>query len=87
MNLCTLGAIFVLTLFPQSVRHRSPLVAGLEGIPLFAPLAINNTTRQAGGAIGIAIAGAIAGQPSSQQKFTDGFHTVTIGATVLYSSP
>jgi DHA2 family methylenomycin A resistance protein-like MFS transporter len=40
MNLCTLGAIFVLTLFLQSVQHNSPLTAGLEMIPLFAPLAI-----------------------------------------------
>ncbi len=165
MNLCTLGTIFVLTLFLQSVQHHSPLIAGLEVIPLFAPLAIiaplagrltsklgsrlpiaagliiagiglalltgaepdsgyravlpafvlwgiglgiltpavvagaiaavpgeraglasaiNNTARQAGGAIGIAIAGAIAGQPTSQKSFVDGFHTVAIAAAVLY---
>ena len=40
MNLCTLGTIFVLTLFLQSVQHHSALSAGLEMIPLFAPLAI-----------------------------------------------
>ncbi|WP_051450341.1 MFS transporter [Actinospica robiniae] len=40
MNLGTLGVLFVLTLFLQSVQHRSPLGAGLALIPLFAPLAV-----------------------------------------------
>jgi MFS transporter, DHA2 family, methylenomycin A resistance protein len=40
MNLCTLGMLFVLTLFLQSVQHHAPLAAGLMVIPLFAPLAI-----------------------------------------------
>jgi DHA2 family methylenomycin A resistance protein-like MFS transporter len=40
MNLCTLGTLFVLTLFLQSVQGRSPLQAGLALLPLFAPLAI-----------------------------------------------
>src|SRR5207248_8377060 len=40
MNLGTLGMIFVLALFLQSVQQRSPLTAGLEMIPLFAPLAV-----------------------------------------------
>jgi MFS transporter, DHA2 family, methylenomycin A resistance protein len=39
MNLGTLGCIYVLTLFLQVVQHRSPLVAGLAVIPLFAPVA------------------------------------------------
>ncbi len=165
MNLGTLGAIFVLTLFLQSTQGRSPLAAGVAVIPLFAPLAviaplagrlnsrigprlpivlgfvlaaaglallmlsdrhtgylnllpafllwgvglgvvtpavvaaaiaavpseraglasaINNTARQAGGAIGIAVAGAIAGQPSSGSAFVSGFHTVAVGAAGLY---
>jgi DHA2 family methylenomycin A resistance protein-like MFS transporter len=165
MNLCTLGALFVLTLFLQTVQHRSPLVAGLELIPLFAPLAviaplagrltskigprapmavglliaglrigllatvganshylvilpafllwgiglgvltpavvaaaigavpsersglasaINNTSRQAGGAIGIAIAGAIAGSPASHNSFLSGLHAVALVAALLY---
>ncbi|MGH2832977.1 MAG: MFS transporter [Solirubrobacteraceae bacterium] len=165
MNLCTLGTLFLLTLFLQSVRGDSPLAAGLELIPLFAPLAliaplagrlssrigprlpigvgfllsagglallalagaatsywlllaafllwgmglgfvtpavvgaaiaavsrersglasaVNNTTRQAGGAVGIAIAGAIAGQPSSRHVFLAGFHAVALGSAVLY---
>src|SRR5205814_9063444 len=46
--------------------------------------AINNTARQAGGAIGIAIAGAVAGQPSSA-GFVDGFHAVALGAATLYA--
>jgi MFS transporter, DHA2 family, methylenomycin A resistance protein len=40
MNLCTLGTLFVLTLFLQSVQRHSPLAAGLDVIPLFLPLAI-----------------------------------------------
>src|SRR5215217_7482777 len=36
--------------------------------------AINNTSRQAGGAIGIAAAGAIAGQPTAGGSFVSGFH-------------
>ncbi|MHC3467164.1 MFS transporter [Streptomyces sp. 7R007] len=40
MNLCTLGTLFVLMLFLQSVQQRSALTAGLVVIPLFAPLAV-----------------------------------------------
>jgi len=40
MNLGTLGTLFVLTLFLQSVQHRSALDAGLSLVPLFAPLAV-----------------------------------------------
>lgn len=40
MNLGTLGVLFVLTLFLQSVQHRSPLIVGVQMIPLFAPLAV-----------------------------------------------
>jgi len=45
--------------------------------------AINNTSRQAGGAIGIAIAGAVAGAPAAA-GFVGGFHAVAIGAAALY---
>ena len=164
MNLGTLGTLFVLTLFLQSVQHRTALAAGLELIPLFAPLAalaplagrltsragprlpmagglvtaaaglalllfaapgsgyvtllpafllwgtglgiltpavvtaaiaavsrdragmasaVNNTARQAGGAIGIAVAGAVTGQPDSP-GFVGGFHVVAAGAACLY---
>ncbi|MGW2485952.1 MFS transporter [Streptomyces sp. NPDC001606] len=40
MNLCTLGTLFVLTLFLQSVQHRSAFQAGLAVLPLFLPLAV-----------------------------------------------
>ncbi|MFE8948668.1 MFS transporter [Streptomyces sp. NPDC007856] len=46
--------------------------------------AINNTARQAGGAIGIAVAGAIAGRPGSGSQFVHGFHTVALGSALLY---
>lgn len=45
--------------------------------------AVNNTARQAGGAIGIALAGTIAGSPTSP-GFVHGFHTVAVGAAALY---
>jgi DHA2 family methylenomycin A resistance protein-like MFS transporter len=40
MNLCTLGMLFVLTLFLQDVQGRGPLDAGLVLLPLFAPLVV-----------------------------------------------
>ncbi|MFD4552788.1 MFS transporter [Streptomyces sp. NPDC058469] len=165
MNLGTLGTLFVLMLFLQSVQHRSALVAGFAVLPLFAPLAViapfggritsrigsrvpaaaglliaaaglallaraqphsglpvllpalllwgigcglltpavvaaaiatvpadraglasavNNTARQTGGAIGIAVAGAIAGPPQDAGRFLRGFHTVAVGSAGLY---
>ncbi|WP_256122714.1 MFS transporter [Streptomyces sp. LUP47B] len=167
MNLCTLGTLFVLMLFLQSVQHRSALLAGLTVLPLFAPLAVmapvggrvtsrfgprlpaaagllvaasglallarsgahpgyadllpafllwgigcglltpavvaaaiatvpaersglasavNNTARQTGGAIGIAVAGAVAGQPGDQARFLRGFHAVALGSAGLYTA-
>ncbi|WP_106964246.1 MFS transporter [Streptomyces sp. HGB0020] len=166
MNLGTLGTLFVLMLFLQSVQHRSALLAGAVVIPLFAPLAViapfggritsrigsrlpaaagllmavvglallalaaphssylvllpafllwgtgmgfltpavvaaaissvpaeraglasamNNTARQTGGAIGIAVAGTDAGQPSGGAQFIRGFHAVALGAAGLYA--
>jgi DHA2 family methylenomycin A resistance protein-like MFS transporter len=45
--------------------------------------AVNNTARQAGGAIGIAAAGAVAGSPA-RAGFVHAFHAVTLGAAALY---
>ena len=165
MNLCTLGTLFVLTLYLQDVQDRSAIAAGAALVPLFAPLAviaplggrlvsrvgarmpmavglavaaaglallalaeadspyllllpafllwgsglglltpavvaaaiaavpadraglasgINNTARQAGGAIGIAISGAVAGSPAAA-GFLAGFHGVALGAAALYA--
>ncbi|NEB06286.1 MFS transporter [Streptomyces sp. SID13726] len=47
--------------------------------------AVNNTARQTGGAIGIAVAGAVAGQPGDQERFLRGFHTVALGSACLYA--
>jgi len=44
---------------------------------------INNTARQAGGAIGVAAAGAIAGEPTAGAGFVSGFHAVALGAAAL----
>ncbi|MER6083089.1 MFS transporter [Streptomyces sp. NPDC001833] len=46
--------------------------------------AVNNTARQTGGAIGIAVAGAVAGQPGVQDRFMRGFHAVALGSAGLY---
>ncbi|MEU6356945.1 hypothetical protein ABZ896_47895 [Streptomyces sp. NPDC047072] len=48
--------------------------------------AVNNTARQTGGAIGIAVAGAVAGQPGDQARFVRGFHAVAIGSAGLYAA-
>lgn len=38
MNLCTLGLLFLVTQYLQTVRHDSALVAGVSLLPLFLPL-------------------------------------------------
>jgi DHA2 family methylenomycin A resistance protein-like MFS transporter len=45
--------------------------------------AVNNTSRQAGGAIGIAVMGAIAGSPGSS-GFLGGMHAAALAAAALY---
>lgn len=40
MNMVVLGTLFVLTLYLQVVQGRSALTAGVQTIPLFAPLSI-----------------------------------------------
>src|SRR5207244_2019009 len=40
MNMGTLGTLFVLMLFLQSVQDHSALLAGAAVVPLFAPLAV-----------------------------------------------
>jgi DHA2 family methylenomycin A resistance protein-like MFS transporter len=45
--------------------------------------AVNNTARQAGGAIGIAASGALAGSPSGA-GFVHGLHAVALGGAGLY---
>ncbi|WP_329044784.1 MFS transporter [Amycolatopsis sp. NBC_01488] len=40
MNFVGIGAMLVLTLYLQGVRHASPLRAGLEVLPLFGPLSV-----------------------------------------------
>ncbi|MFF9134758.1 MFS transporter [Streptomyces sp. NPDC014806] len=167
MNLCTLGTLFVLMLFLQSVQGRSALLAGLALLPLFTPLAVlgpfggritsrvgarlpaaagllvaavglallarapagadygvllpafllwgtglglltpavvaaavaavptarsglasavNNTARQTGGAIGITVAGAVAGSPGDRDRFLHGFHAVALDSAALYTA-
>jgi MFS transporter, DHA2 family, methylenomycin A resistance protein len=165
MNLATLGMLFVLTLYLQTVQGRSALGAGLAVLPLFLPLsvlapfagrltarvgpklpmvaglltavvgmvllagvdasssyaellpalllwgigmgvltpavvaaairtvpaaraglaaAVNNTARQAGGAIGIAAFGAIAGSATDTRSFVSGMHTSALIAVALW---
>lgn len=40
MNLGTLGLLFLLTLFLQTLQHRSALAAGVAVLPLFLPLTV-----------------------------------------------
>jgi len=161
MNLGTLGLLFLVTLYLQTVQGRSALGAGVAVVPLFAPLAllaplagritgrvgprpvmlaglllaaagvgqlttwqpdtpylellpgllgwgvglalltpaavaaapagrsglasgINNTARQAGGAIGIAAFGAIAGPPAAGAGFLTGLHVSALITAALF---
>lgn len=168
MNFGTLGMLFLLTLFLQSVQHRSALASGLAVLPLFLPLTllapaagratarygprfpmalglgvaacglalvpswsaatgyaalpgllttllawgvglgiltpavvaaavrsvdperaglasgVNNTSRQAGGAFGIAAFGAIAGTPVHRAAFVAGLHTAGAVTAALF---
>ncbi|MET9449683.1 hypothetical protein [Streptomyces cinerochromogenes] len=47
--------------------------------------AVNNTARQTGGAMGTAVAGAIAGPPTAPSRFLHGLHTVALGSASLYA--
>jgi DHA2 family methylenomycin A resistance protein-like MFS transporter len=165
MNLGTLGLLFVLTAYLQTVQHRSALEAGLTVLPLFIPLALlaplsgrvsarvgpkvpmivglliaaagvasmyawqpdtstiglvpglllwgigvgiltpavvaaavdavdparrglasgfNNTGRQAGGAIGIAAYGAVAGSAGAGAGYVSGIHTLGVLTAGLF---
>lgn len=165
MNTVGIGMIFVLTLYLQTVRHRSPLLAGAELVPLFLPLAVlspvtgrlvarfgprppmiaglllgaagvatlllvgtdgsylrllpalvglgvgmglltaavvaaamrtvapehaglasaaNNTARQAAGAFGIAIFGAVTGDPAQADGFVRGMHHLALASVGLW---
>jgi DHA2 family methylenomycin A resistance protein-like MFS transporter len=159
MNFVGIGTIFLTTLYLQDVQHRSPLIAGVMLMPLFAPLAVlspitgritarhgprrpvilglllgaagnsglllltpvspytdlipallglgagmgfltaavvaaamravsaeraglasavNNTARQAAGALGIAVSGAVAGPPTYTTRFVHGLHHIAL---------
>lgn len=165
MNLGTLGLLFLLTLYLQTVQHRSALAAGVAVLPLFLPLGVlaplagrltarigpklpmaagllcaaagvgllarlqpqstyatllpamlawgtgiglltpavvaaairsveptkaglasgvNNTFRQAGGAIGIAAFGALAGTPTAAHSFVAGFRGAGLITAALF---
>jgi DHA2 family methylenomycin A resistance protein-like MFS transporter len=165
MNLGTLGLLFVVTLYLQSVHGDSPLRAGIALLPLFLPLTViaplagrltarrgprlpmaaglglaavgvalmtrlepdspysvllpailgwgigiglltpavvaaavgavdpgrsglasgvNNTSRQAAGAVGVAAYGAVAGRPAHVATFVAGLHHLAVATTVLF---
>jgi DHA2 family methylenomycin A resistance protein-like MFS transporter len=60
-------------------------VAAVSGERAGLASAMNNTARQAGGAIGIAACGALAGTPGAA-GFLGGFHTVAIAVAALFAA-
>ena len=63
------------------------VAAALDAVPLGrAGLAsgVNNTARQAGGAIGIAAFGALAGSAADGDSFTSGLHTAGLVTAALF---
>jgi DHA2 family methylenomycin A resistance protein-like MFS transporter len=61
---------------PRSPPHHPIAQAWASGV--------NNTARQAGGAIGIAVYGAIAGEPSNASRFLAGLHLTGIITAGLF---
>ncbi len=45
---------------------------------------VNNTARQASGALGVAVFGAVAGEPAHQAAFTAGLHQLALAAAALW---
>lgn len=165
MNFVGIGAVFVLTLYLQELRHHDALIAGAMLLPLFVPLAVmapltgrivarsgprlpmlagltlgaagclclflvtaaspyadlvpvmlgvgagmglltpsvvvaamrtcpparqglasgvNNTARQAAGAIGIAVFGVVAGNPGNASSFVAGLHVLAVISAALW---
>jgi DHA2 family methylenomycin A resistance protein-like MFS transporter len=60
-------------------------VAAVPGERAGLASAMNNTARQAGGAIGIAACGALAGTPGAA-GFLGGFHTVAVAVAALFAA-
>jgi DHA2 family methylenomycin A resistance protein-like MFS transporter len=45
---------------------------------------VNNTARQAGGALGVAVFGAVAGEPAARGEFVHGLHVLGVVAAALW---
>ncbi|ANN14782.1 hypothetical protein SD37_03365 [Amycolatopsis orientalis] len=100
MNLVGIGTIFAATLYLQTVQHRSAFTAGLMLLPLFVPMAVlapvtgrltghysprlPNTARQTGGALAVAVYGAVLGTPTDRAGFTSGLHTLGVIGAVTW---
>jgi hypothetical protein len=77
-----------------SARRRSlrqaprPAAGGCPCPPARQALAggVNNTARQAGGAIGIAVFGVIAGTPGNAGRFAAGLHVLAVLAAALWAA-
>jgi DHA2 family methylenomycin A resistance protein-like MFS transporter len=72
---CGLGVLTpsVVAAAVGSVRERSGLAS-----------AVNNTARQAGGAVGIAAFGAVAGSASNARLFVSGIHATGLVSVALF---
>ncbi|MFD9892340.1 MFS transporter [Amycolatopsis sp. NPDC059027] len=59
-------------------------VAGIPAERAGIASGVNNTARQAAGALGVAVFGAVAGEPAHRDAFLAGLHTVGLAAAVLW---
>jgi MFS family permease len=64
--------------------HRRVILTGAGGVRPGLASGVNNTARQAGGAVGIAIFGAVAGRASNARTFLSGLHLSGVASALLF---
>ena len=73
--------------FGMGLLTTAVVTAAVSGIPAErAGIAsgVNNTARQAGGALGVAVLGAVVGEPAAREQFATGLHAAGLIAAALW---